>query len=100
MPRATTRRSAVLTGLAALAVSAATLTAPVLAEASPTAPAAPTTPATGTVTHANTLSPAAKKLMKGSGTAAEAKAVSDYWTPARMKAAKPVEQGRTFKHAG
>jgi hypothetical protein len=98
MERKRTRRVAILTGFAALAVTAATLTAPISTQAAPRAPQ--DKGAAATVTHANSLSPTAKKLMKGSGAAAEAKAVTAYWTPARMKAAKIVDQADTFKRAG
>ena len=91
------RRASILTCLAAVAVTGAVVTAPSLAQAEP---AAPTPSVAATVTHTNTLTPAARKLMKGSGAAAEAKAVATYWTVARMKAAKPLDVSGTFTHAG
>ena len=91
------RRTSILTCLAAVTVTAAVLTAPAPARAEP---APQREPAAATVTHTNTLTPAVKKLMKGSGAAAEAKAVEAYWTPARMKAAKPLDTSDLFKHSG
>ena len=96
-----------LTG-AALAVSAgaaATLTAPAMAHASPVdagtkAHAAAQTSQNATVTHQNSLTPAVRRLVKGTGVAAERNAVATYWTAARMKAAKPVEQSPAFKRLG
>lgn len=49
-------------------------------------------PGTATSTHVNTLTPAARTLVKGAGPAAEAKAISSYWTPARMKAAVSLDK--------
>ena len=79
-----------LAGLAVLAaISGAALTSPSSAQAAP-APQAPAA-AAATVSHPNTLTPAVRKLIKGTGVAAEAKAVATYWSPARMKAAKPLD---------
>jgi hypothetical protein len=79
-----------LAGLAVVAaLSGAALTSPFSAQAAPTAPSPAAAP--DTVTHANTLSPAVRKLVKGTGLAAEAKAVSAYWTPTRMKAANVLD---------
>lgn len=85
-----------LIGLAvAAALSGAALTGPSTAQAAPVAPAAPSAPAPkvapDTVSHKNNLTPAVRKLVKGSGVAAEAKAVTAYWTPSRMKKAKSLD---------
>src|SRR3712207_727068 len=89
---------------AAFAATTSLLASPSLAQAAAPQPAkapvaAPRT-ASGTVTHANTLTPAVKKLIKGSGASAERKALTEYWSPARMKAAKPYEESAVFKHLG
>ena len=80
--------------LAGLALVAA-LSGAAMATSSP-AQAAPTTPTpaalSATVSHPNTLTPAVRKLVKGSGVAAEGKAVSAYWTKARMLHAKPLDR--------
>ena len=92
-----------VTGLAAFAATAALLASPSLAQAAPAQPAkAPVSapPAAATVSHDNTLTPAVKKLLKGSGAAAERKALTTYWSEARMKAAKPYAGSATFKHLG
>jgi len=103
----TTTRSLVRLPLAGLAVvaalSGAALVGSPTAQASPPAPAqapaAAPAASSGVVTHRNTLTPAVRKLVHGSGVAAEAKAVSTYWTPARMKQAKPLD-GATVAHRG
>lgn len=87
---------------------ASVLASPSLAQAGPAqAPSAPvltSAPApssrAATVTHRNTLTPAVKKLMKGTGVAAERKAVSAYWTADRMKAAKPLDGATALKRVG
>ncbi|GAA3619561.1 trypsin-like serine peptidase [Microlunatus ginsengisoli] len=83
----TRARVSVFAALAAAATAASILAIPSTANADPT----PQSPKYATVSHPNTLTPAAKKLMKGTGVAAEANAVADYWTPARMKAAKSLD---------
>jgi len=79
---------------AALAASAMALTMP-LASAAPAAPSAPGTKiarsATAVVSHANTLTADAKKLQKGNSASDVTRALSSYWTPARMKAAKSLD---------
>ena len=102
--QARTRAFGRVAALAAFAATASLLASPSLAEAAAPLPAkapvaAPRNAAT-TITHTNTLTPAVKKLLKGSGATAERKALESYWTPARMKAAKPYEESATFKHLG
>ncbi|KYH45041.1 hypothetical protein [Branchiibius sp. NY16-3462-2] len=81
-----------------MAVAGAVIAAATLATSVGTAQAASSDRATtklkhsATVTHTNTLSPAVRQLVKGSGVHAEAKAVSAYWTPARMKAAVSLDK--------
>ncbi len=80
-----------LAGLAIVAaLSGAALLAPAPAAGAPVAPRPQAT--SDTVSHANTLTPAVRKLVKGSGVAAEAKAVQTYWSPTRMKAAKVLDR--------
>ena len=88
-PRRRVRRLSALGAVAATLASAALLTLPNSADAAP-APTIPTAKTT-VVSHANSLTPTAKRLMKGTGPVAEAKAVASYWTPARMKAAKSLD---------
>ncbi len=88
-PRRRARRLSALGAVAATLASAALLTLPNSADAAP-APTIPTAKTT-VVSHANSLTPTAKRLMKGTGPVAEAKAVASYWTPARMKAAKSLD---------
>ena len=99
-----TRRWSTVSAFAAIALTASLLGTPSLAQAA-TPRAQSATPVVralalskpSTVTHLNTLTPAVRGLIKGSGEAAEQKAVAAYWTPARMKAAKSVEDSTTFK---
>lgn len=82
---------------AALAVTSAVIVAATLATSVSAAQAASADHVTAkartaTVTHANTLSPAVRQLAKGTGVGAEAKAVSAYWTSARMKAAISLDK--------
>ncbi|HEY5820465.1 MAG TPA: hypothetical protein VIT20_00725 [Propionibacteriaceae bacterium] len=93
------RTSLALVGLSAMvALTGSSLATLDKAEAAPAAPKPSATSAT--VTHANTLTPAVRKLVKGSGVAAEAKAVSSYWTPKRMKAAKSLDKVSDLSLAG
>lgn len=94
--RGTIKRGFALLGLAGLTLSASLLGTPVTAHAE--LPAKP--PAASTVRHANALSPAVTKLMKGSGVEAEAKALEAYWTPQRMKSAKSFEGTTTMTRPG
>lgn len=85
--RRTTTRGLALATIAGLTLSASLLGTPASARAE--LPAKP--PVAATVSHTNVLSAEVKKLMKGSGAEAEAKALAAYWTPARMKAAKSID---------
>jgi hypothetical protein len=49
------------------------------------------TVATDTVSHVNKLTPQVKRLARGTGVAAQTKAISAYWTSARMKSAKSLD---------
>ena len=96
-PRAGVGRLTRLTALAAVAVAGAALAVPAFAaESAPagtrTAPSSPSTTSleSSVVTHTNVLTKDVTRLMKGSGVDAEQKALAAYWTPARMKAAKPL----------
>ncbi len=89
-----------LAAITAVTVSAGALATPALAQAAPQhgqRVAAATATRSGIVTHANTLTPAVTRLMKGTGLKAQRQALTSYWTPARMKAAKPVEQSASFQ---
>ena len=88
-----TRTLGRVAALAAFAATASLLAGPSLAEAAPQTEDA-------TVSQANTLTPAVKKLQKGSGAAAERAALTAYWSTDRMKAAKPYEASAAFKHLG
>ena len=94
--RGTIKRGFALLGLAGLTLSASLLGTPATAHAE--LPAKP--PATGIVSHKTELSAGVKKLMKGSGAQAEAKALETYWTPERMRAARPVERTATTSPEG
>ncbi|HET9649451.1 MAG TPA: hypothetical protein VFP34_14645 [Microlunatus sp.] len=85
--RSTRARLTLLAGVTTVAAAASLLSIPSTATAAPTSP----TPKVAIVSHPNSLSPAAQRLQKGTGKVAEAKAVTAYWTPARMKAAKPLD---------
>ena len=89
-------RRVVVTGLVAAALSATLLPMPVTARAE--VPATP--PAVGTVSHTNELSAAVTTLMDGTGAEAEAEALESYWTPARMKDAKPIDNVMSATRAG
>ena len=93
--RGTIKRGFALLGLAGLTLSASLLGTPVTAHAE--LPAKP--PAAGIVSHKTELSAGVRKLMKGSGAQAEAKALETYWTPERMRAARPVERTLTKSQA-
>ena len=94
--RGTIKRGFALLGVAGLTLSASLLGTPVTAHAE--LPAKPS--AASTVRHANSLSPAVTKLMRGSGVEAEAKALEAYWTPQRMKSAKSFEGTTTMTRPG
>ena len=83
------KRSALtLVGVSAIvALAGASLAIPEQAVAKP-----PLTAASDTVSHANNLTPQVKELARGDSVAAKTKAVSKYWTSARMKAATPLDQ--------
>lgn len=90
-------RGIALTGLVAAALTVTLLPTPVAARAEvPAKPAA----AAATVSHTNELSTEVTKLMEGSGAKAEAAALESYWTPARMKAAKPIDEVMSMNRAG
>lgn len=93
----TRQRSALaLAGLsAAIAFTGLALATPQEAAAKPAAPAA-----AATVTHDNSLTPKVRKLVRGHGVAAEARAVTKYWSAARMKAATPLDNAAGVKHSG
>jgi hypothetical protein len=88
------------TALAAAAVTAGLLATPAAAHAGTSSHAGKSVAEqthSSTVTHLNRLTPKVQNLVKGSGVAAERKALTTYWTSARMKAAKPVEQSTAFQ---
>ena len=89
-------RASSLTALVGLALSISLLGSPTGAHAEQPAKPAEST----TVSHANVLSPAVKNLIRGTGIESEAKALETYWTPARMKAAKPVDGTLTVNRVG
>lgn len=91
MPTTLKRRPTALAVTSAFIVAATLATSVSAAQASSTDRVASRSH-TATVTHANTLSPAVRQLAKGSGVNAEAKAVSAYWTPTRMKAAISLDK--------
>ncbi|WP_298131783.1 hypothetical protein [Micropruina sp.] len=90
------KRGFALAGITGLALTTTFLATPASARAE--LPAGP--PAKEIVSHANTLTPEVKALMKGTGTAAEARALESYWTPGRMKAAKPFEKSPSMTRPG
>ena len=96
MRRTHINRGIALTGLVAAALTATLLPTPVTARAE--VPAKP--PVVGTVSHTNELSAEVSKLMEGTGDKAEAAALESYWTPARMKAAKPIDKVSSMNRAG
>ncbi len=89
-------RGFALAGVTGLAVATTLLATPATARAEPAAGPS----ADDIVSHANTLTPKVKALMKGTGAAAEAKALEKYWSPARMKAAKPYEKSPSMTRPG
>ncbi|WP_298131782.1 hypothetical protein [Micropruina sp.] len=84
------KRGLALAGIAGLALSATFLAAPVSARAE--LPAGPPAKSTSIVSHDNVLTSKVTKRITGTGVEAQAKALADYWTPARMKAAKSLER--------
>jgi hypothetical protein len=95
---AKSRVSLLAASVALAALTGAALASTTEAQAAPAPAPAPVAKAT-TVSHANTLTPSVKRLQKGTGVAAEGKALATYWTPARMKSAVSLDK-IAFSHPG
>ena len=89
-------RGFALAGVTGLALATTFLATPATARAEPAAGPS----GDDIVSHTNTLTPKVKALMTGTGVAAEAKALERYWSPARMKAAKPFEKSPSMTRSG
>lgn len=46
----------------------------------------------GAVSHVGEFSPEVARLVKGAGIAAKERALASYWTPERMRSARPMEK--------